>query len=135
MSKVTVLKFGGSSVKNIGRIHHVAGVIRRAQSAQRKCVVVVSAMGDTTDHLYGLAKQCSVSPDKRELDLLLSTGEQVAIALLALTLRETGVKAKSFTGPQIGIQTDNSHSTARILDICQETLRAALDAARLPASS
>lgn len=125
MQKVTVLKFGGTSVKNIGRIHHVADVIARV--ANRKCLVVVSAMGDTTDHLYNLAKQCSVTPDKRELDLLLSTGEQVSIALLALALREKGIKAKSFTGPQIGIQTDNAHSTARIIDICKDTLAAALD--------
>ena len=124
MSKISVLKFGGTSVKNIGRIHHVADVI--ARRTNQKCLVVVSAMGDTTDHLYSLAKQCATFPDKRELDLLLSTGEQVSIALLALTLRERGVKAKSYTGAQIGIVTDNSHSTARITDICRDTLRAAL---------
>jgi aspartate kinase len=83
---ISVLKFGGTSVKNISRIHHVADVV--AKCGSKKCVVVVSAMGDTTDHLYSLAKQCATVPNKRELDLLLATGEQVSIALLALTLQE-----------------------------------------------
>jgi aspartate kinase len=122
---ISVLKFGGTSVKNISRIHHVADVI--ARNSAQKCLVVVSAMGDTTDHLYSLAKQCSASPDKRELDLLLSTGEQVSIALLALALREKGIKAKSYTGAQIGITTDSAHSAARIIDICKETILAALE--------
>lgn len=121
---ISVLKFGGTSVKNISRIHHVADVV--AQCGSEKCVVVVSAMGDTTDHLYGLAKQCATIPNKRELDLLLSTGEQVSIALLAIALQEKGIKAKSYTGSQIGITTDNEHSTARILDICRDTLKKAL---------
>jgi len=121
---ISVLKFGGTSVKNISRIHHVADVV--AQCGSKKCVVVVSAMGDTTDHLYSLAKQCATVPNKRELDLLLATGEQVSIALLALTLQERGINAKSYTGSQIGITTDNSHSTARILDICRDTLKNAL---------
>ncbi|MBS1957078.1 MAG: aspartate kinase [Cyanobacteria bacterium SZAS-4] len=121
---ISVLKFGGTSVKNISRIHHVADVI--AQCDSKKCVVVVSAMGDTTDHLYNLAKQCATIPNKRELDLLLATGEQVSIALLALTLQEKGINAKSYTGSQIGITTDDSHSTARILDVCRETLKNAL---------
>ncbi|MBS2000052.1 MAG: aspartate kinase [Cyanobacteria bacterium SZAS LIN-5] len=122
---ISVLKFGGTSVKNISRIHHVADVVAKCGSA--KSVVVVSAMGDTTDYLYSLAKQCATVPNKRELDLLLSTGEQVSIALLALTLQEKGINAKSFTGSQIGITTDNSHSTARILDICRDTLKKALE--------
>lgn len=122
---ISVLKFGGTSVKNISRIHHVADVV--AGNRSKKCVVVVSAMGDTTDYLYSLAKQCSTVPNKRELDLLLATGEQVSIALLALTLQEKGIKAKSYTGSQIGITTDNAHSTARILDICRDTLKKALE--------
>lgn len=121
---ISVLKFGGTSVKNISRIHHVADII--AQCDSKKRVVVVSAMGDTTDYLYGLAKQCATVPNRRELDLLLATGEQVSIALLALTLQERGINAKSYTGSQIGITTDDAHSTARILDICRETLRKAL---------
>lgn len=123
MSKISVLKFGGTSVKNIGRINHVVDIV---STVKTKCVVVVSAMGDTTDYLYDLAKKCSSTPDKRELDQLLSTGEQVSIALLAIALLNRGIKAKSFTGPQIGIKTDNAHSCARIVDICKGTIRAAL---------
>lgn len=123
---ISVLKFGGTSVKSISRIQHVADVVAGALSKQNKCIVVVSAMGDTTDYLYGLAKQCTITPDKRELDLLLSTGEQVSIALLALTLKSRGINAKSFTGAQIGITTDGAHSTARILDICKDKLQVAL---------
>jgi len=119
---VSVVKFGGTSIKNVGRIQHVADVISKIND---KCLVVASAMGDTTDHLYGLAKQCAIHPDKRELDLLLATGEQVSIALLALTLRERGINARSFTGQQIGIITDNNHSCARILDICPDKINEA----------
>jgi aspartate kinase len=124
MSKIFVLKFGGTSVKSIARINHVVDIVSQLKT---KCVVVVSAMGDTTDYLYDLAKQCSTTPNKREVDLLLSTGEQVSIALLAIALQERGIKAKSFTGSQIGIKTDNIHSCARITDICKTTIRAALD--------
>lgn len=119
---VSVVKFGGTSIKNVGRIQHVADVIAKIKD---KCLVVASAMGDTTDHLYSLAKQCAIHPDKRELDLLLATGEQVSIALLALTLRERGINARSFTGQQIGIITDNNHSCARILDICPDKINEA----------
>lgn len=123
MQDLAVLKFGGTSVKNIARIQHVADVI--ANTTARKKIVVVSAMGDTTDYLWSLAKQCSAAPDKRELDMLLVTGEQVSIALLALTLKARGVGCKSFTGAQIGIQTDDRHSAARIVDIDKEKLHAA----------
>ena len=113
--KVGVFKFGGSSISNIGRINHVANLI--AQSPYEKKVVVVSAMGDTTDYLLRLAKRCSPLPDKRELDMLLATGEQVSISLLAIKLKELGINAKAFTGPQLSIATDGSHTEARILDI------------------
>ncbi len=125
MNDVTVLKFGGTSVKSVVRIQHVAEII--AKRTSKKCVVVVSAMGDTTDQLYKLAKQFSTDPDKRELDLLLSTGEQVSISLLTLALQSLGVKSKSFTGPQIGILTDTTHSSARIKDINSERIRQALN--------
>jgi aspartate kinase len=127
VNDVIVLKFGGTSVKSIVRIQHVAEIIaQRSVKEGAKCVVVVSAMGDTTDYLYKLAKQCSVHPDKRELDLLLSSGEQISISLLAIVLQQLGVKAKSFTGPQIGILTDTTHSSARIKDINAERIRKAL---------
>ena len=120
-----VVKFGGTSVKNIGRIQHVAEILA-AKVRHQPVLVVVSAMGDTTDYLLKLAQQCAPSPDSRELDLLLSTGEQISIALLAMTLRSMGVRAKSFTGPQVGILTENVHSKARIVDINRDFLSAAL---------
>ncbi|MCC6980534.1 MAG: aspartate kinase, partial [Candidatus Melainabacteria bacterium] len=122
---IKVLKFGGSSVKNIGRIEHVADVI--AGYRPDPVVVVVSAMGDTTDHLLNLARQCSTTPDQRELDLLLSTGEQVSIVLLSLILKEKGLSAKSLTGQQAGISTTDEHGSARILDIDAELIRRELE--------
>lgn len=124
MSNISVIKFGGTSVKNIARINHVVDIIAKKRTAKQ--IVVVSAMGDTTDYLYGLAKQCSSAPDKRELDMLLSTGEQISIALIAMILKDRGIKAKSFTGSQIGIVTDNTHSCARILDISSSAIKEAL---------
>jgi len=118
---IKVLKFGGSSVKNIGRIEHVADVI--ASYKPDPVVVVVSAMGDTTDHLLSLARQCSTAPDQRELDLLLSTGEQVSIVLLSLILKSKGLSAISLTGQQAGISTSPEHGSARILDIDTELIK------------
>lgn len=121
MSEIKVLKFGGSSVKNIARIEHVADII--AGYKPNPVVVVVSAMGDTTDHLLNLARQCSTTPDQRELDLLLSTGEQVSIVLLSLILKKKGLSAKSLTGQQAGICTSDEHGCARILDIDAELIK------------
>jgi aspartate kinase len=123
---IQVLKFGGSSVKSIGRIEHVAGIVADCARKQ-KVIVVVSAMGDTTDYLIKLAKGCSSSPEKRELDSLLSTGEQVSISLLAIRLREIGVSARSLTGGQVGIFTETIHTNARIVDIRKEALSRHLD--------
>jgi aspartate kinase len=120
-SNIAVLKFGGTSVKSIGRIAHVAEIIDNIRRKQ-PVLVVVSAMGDTTDYLIKLAKQCTPTPEKRELDLLLSTGEQISIALLSMTLCAFGIKARSFTGPQVGIFTENVHNKARIVDIKKDTL-------------
>lgn len=122
---ISVLKFGGTSVKSVARIGHVAGIIE-ADPADKK-VVVLSAMGDTTDYLLRLAKQCSAVPDKRELDLLLASGEQVSISLLAIKLRERGINARAYTGQQLRICTDSSHTEARILDIDKEALLAKLN--------
>src|SRR4051812_34031052 len=121
MSDIAVLKFGGTSVKSIGRIQHVCDIVA-ATSKTSPTLVVVSAMGDTTDYLVKLAKQCASSPDKRELDLLLSTGEQISIALVAMTLRSMGIKARSFTGQQVGIFTETVHTKARIVDIKSDTM-------------
>src|SRR5262250_1511042 len=111
-----VQKYGGSSVADAPKIMNVAR--RVAESAPgNQMIVVVSTMGKTTDGLLSLARQISTAPDLREMDMLLSTGEQVTIALLAIALQSLGLKAKSFTGPQIGMRTDHAHTQARITEI------------------
>jgi aspartate kinase len=116
MSKIAVLKFGGTSVKNVQRLRHVASIVKEAAKTQ-KVIVVVSAMGDATDRLVHLASQCAEKPHAAELDVLLSTGEQVTIALLTILLTELSVTARSLTGAQAGILTDNNHSDANIVSI------------------
>lgn len=112
-----VQKFGGSSVANIERIRNVAGRVARTVDAGNRVVVVLSAMGDTTDDLIGLARQICAYPSEREMDMLLSTGEQQSVALLAITLQSMGYKAVSLTGEQAGIRTDRVYSRAKILSI------------------
>lgn len=114
-----VLKFGGSSVGTPERIRCVAQLLkeRRLKNPQSALVVVVSAMGDTTDELLSLAAQVSQAPANRELDMLLSTGERIAMALLAMALQDLGVQAISLTGSQSGIITDSSHRRARIEEV------------------
>lgn len=129
MNKLSVLKFGGTSVKNPARIQHVAEIIKSRlhdEGEDSKLIVVVSAMGDTTDYLLKLGAQCAKHPDKRELDSLLSTGEQISITLLSMTLKEMGLRARSFTAYQIGIFTENVHSKARIVDINTDNFKSAL---------
>ncbi|HEY2995679.1 MAG TPA: aspartate kinase [Methylomirabilota bacterium] len=122
-----VQKYGGSSVADAARIQSVAR--RAAESAPgNQLVVVVSAMGKTTDGLLSLAQQVAPTPDPREMDMLLATGEQVTIALLAMALQTLGFKARSFTGAQAGLRTDRGHTKARIAQITGERVRAALDA-------
>src|SRR5438874_2679805 len=122
-----VQKYGGSSVADAARIQSVAR--RVAESAPgNQLVVVVSAMGKTTDGLLSLAQQIAPTPDPREMDMLLATGEQVTIALLAMALQTLGFKARSFTGAQAGLRTDRGHTKARIAQITGERVRAALDA-------
>ncbi|MBY0359250.1 MAG: aspartate kinase [Candidatus Obscuribacterales bacterium] len=121
MSEIKVVKFGGSSVKNPARIQHVAGIIANLAKSG-PVIAVASAMGDTTDYLVKLSNQCSDNPDKRELDSLLSTGEQISISLLAMALRQLGVKAKSLTGSQVGIFTETVHTKARIIDLKTDNL-------------
>ena len=110
---VVVQKYGGSSVKNPERIRAVAQRVAEAGS-HGPLVVVVSAMGDTTDHLIDLARQVARRPDTREIDMLLATGEQVSASLLAMALHENGCEAVSLSGWQAGIRTDSTFSTARI---------------------
>jgi aspartate kinase len=121
-----VQKFGGTSVKSVARIKNVAGIAARAARLQ-PVVVVVSAMGDTTDYLSKLARQTSREPNQRELDALLSTGEQISIALVAMALNEMGARAISMTGAQIGITTESVHTAARIVDIKTDRILHYLD--------
>lgn len=121
-----VQKFGGTSVGSVERIQAVANRISISKSSGHELVIVVSAMGHTTDELTGLAKAISDNPPQRELDMLLATGEQVSIALLAIALNELGVPAVSMTGPQVGIVTESSHGRARILEVRTERIQSLL---------
>lgn len=112
-----VQKYGGSSMANVERIRLVAGRVARTVQAGHRVCVVVSAMQGETDRLLALARQLSPRPRDREIDVLLATGEQVSIALLALALRELGLEARSFVGHQVRIVTDNVHGSARIQTI------------------
>ena len=112
-----VEKFGGTSVGSVERIKAVAEHIAKKRKLGERIVVVVSAMSGETNRLIALAHDLSESPSPREMDVLISTGEQVTIALLAMALHEHGVKAKSYTGSQVSIRTDNVYSKARIVDI------------------
>jgi aspartate kinase len=122
-----VQKFGGTSVADVGRIQTVARRIAACREDGHELVIVVSAMGHTTDELTGLARAITADPPKREMDMLLATGEQVSIALLSMALHAQGVPAVSMTGTQAGIVTESSHGRARILEVRTERLRRLLD--------
>jgi aspartate kinase len=113
---MVVQKFGGTSVKSLARIQNVAGIIARA-AKHEPVVAVISAMGDTTDYLVKLAHQASNAPERRELDALLATGEQISAALVSIALNELKIRALSLTGAQLGITTESVHTAARIVDI------------------
>ena len=117
MGKLIVKKFGGTSVADAERIEAVADNIESEILAGNKVTVVLSAMGDSTDELIKLAKEINPEPDLREYDALVSTGEQISVALLAMALLKRGIKGKSYTAYQLGIKTNSSHSRARILDV------------------
>ncbi len=117
MGSLIVQKYGGSSVANPERIINVAKRVVRYKKEGHDVVVVVSALGDTTDELIELAYKVTDDPSEREMDMLISTGEQISCALLAMAVEKLGVPAISFTGAQVGIITDNSHTRARILNI------------------
>ena len=121
-----VQKFGGTSVADTQKILGAARKAIRAAQAGHQVVVVVSAMGQTTDHLVALAREITDRPSSREMDMLMSSGEQVTIALMAIALESLGHKAVSMTGTQIGIKTDNSHMKARIKSISTERMKKAL---------
>jgi len=117
-----IKKFGGTSVEDITKIKAIAQSIIQSKEAGNDIVVVVSAMGNSTDHLNKLAESISKNPNSRELDMLLSTGEQVTMALLSMSLNEYGIPAISLTGSQVGIVTESIHGKARILDIKTERI-------------
>ena len=118
-----VQKYGGTSVANPARIKEVAKRVARYKAMGHQIVVVVSAMSGETNKLIALAKEIMPEPDPRELDAIISTGEQVTIGLTALALMELGIKAKSYTGAQVKILTDNAHTKARILDIDEHNIK------------
>src|SRR5262249_9563017 len=126
-----VQKYGGTSVAGPERLRAVAGRVAAARAAGADLVVVVSAMGQTTDDLITLAHQVSARPSHRELDMLLTTGERVTMSLLAMALHDLGVEAISFTGSQSGILTDGAHSAARILEVKPDRIRAELARGRV----
>ncbi|WP_223591072.1 aspartate kinase [Neobacillus bataviensis] len=122
-----VQKFGGTSVGSVERILNVAECVREETERGNKVVVVVSAMGKSTDQLVSLAKEISAQPNKREMDMLLSTGEQVTIALLSMTLNQKGLEAVSYTGWQAGIVTEPVHGNARISKINTQAIETQLN--------
>jgi aspartate kinase len=123
-----IQKYGGTSVGSTERIKNVARRIVRFQSRGYQVVVVVSAMSGETNRLIALAKEFQAHPDPRELDVMVSTGEQVSVALLSMALMDLGIKAKSYTGSQVRILTNNAYTKARILKIDENRIRADLDA-------
>ena len=118
-----VQKFGGSSVANVERVQNVARRVANYRKKGYDLVVVVSALGDTTDELIELAHQINTEPSEREMDMLLATGEQISVALLAMAIHKLGFEAISFTGAQVGIITDTSHTRARIIKINADKIK------------
>ena len=128
---IIVQKFGGTSVANVERILNVASCVKEETDRGNNVVVVVSAMGKSTDTLVGLAKEISAQPNKREMDMLLSTGEQVTISLLSMALNQQGLDAVSFTGWQAGIITEPVHGNARISNLKTAAIEKQLEAGKV----
>ncbi len=122
-----VQKFGGSSVANAERVFNVADIITSTYKAGNDVIVVVSAQGDTTDDLIDKAKEINPNPSKREMDMLLSSGEQISVALLAMAIEKLGFPVVSLTGWQVGVHTDSRYSSARIRKVEQERVQKELD--------
>ncbi|MCC7527710.1 MAG: aspartate kinase, partial [Candidatus Melainabacteria bacterium] len=121
-----VQKFGGTSVADVTKIRKAAEIAVKNASEGNEVAIVVSAMGQTTDQLVSLAEEISDSPDAREMDMLLSTGEQVSIALMSMAIQSLGWQARSFTGQQAGIITGTSHGTAKIREIRPDKIESSL---------
>lgn len=126
-SRTVIQKFGGSSVADVEKLRRVAARVKARRDEGWRVVVVVSAMGDTTDELLSLAKKIAVDPPRRELDMLLTCGERISMALLSMALQEQGVGAISFTGSQSGIITDETHAQARIIEVRPARIEEALN--------
>src|SRR4030042_682927 len=129
--KLIVQKFGGSSVANVERIQNVAKRVVSYKQKGYDLVVVVSALGDTTDELIELASKINTEPSEREMDMLLSTGEQISVALLAMAIHKLGFEGISFTGAQVGIIPDTSHTRARIIRINANRIKEALSQGKI----
>ncbi|MBK9738806.1 MAG: aspartate kinase [Actinobacteria bacterium] len=127
-----VQKYGGSSVADAASIKRVARRIVDTKKAGHDVVVVVSAMGDSTDELLDLAEQVSPLPPARELDMLLTAGERISMALLAMAISDLGAEARSYTGSQAGLITDSAHGAARIIDVTPGRIRSALEEGAIP---
>ena len=127
MPGTVVMKFGGTSVADADRLKRAARRIVRAREQGSRVVAVLSARGKTTDELIAMAEEVSPTPDPREMDMLLSTGERISCALCAMAINDQGHRAISLTGSQAGIVTDTSHTKARILDVRANRIREALD--------
>ncbi len=127
-----VLKFGGASVKKIESFHKIADIVIEKTLAGLKTAIVVSAMGDTTDKLFRLASKVHQDPPRRELDMLVTAGERISIALLAMALHAKGFEAVSFTGSQSGIITTDCHSDAKITDVRPHRLLNVLNKGQIP---
>lgn len=128
---LVVQKYGGTSVGNPEKIKNVAGRIADTRAGGNNLIVVVSAMGEMTDELVELAHQITDSPNEREYDMLLSTGEQISVALLAMALQTLGHEAISFTGGQVGIRTDGWHTKARIVSIDTSRIQKELESGKI----
>lgn len=132
MEKILVQKFGGTSVANAERIEAVADIVAHTLDGGNIVVVVLSAMGEETDKLINLAKQIQPNPNLREYDALVSTGEQVSVALMAMALNKRGLKAKSYSAFQLGIKTNKTHGEAKIVDVKVEKIKKQLNKGVIP---
>jgi len=132
MEKLLVQKFGGTSLEDANRIEVVADIIAKTISEGNKVAVVLSAMGEETDRLIDLAKSIHSEPNLREYDALVSTGEQISVALMAMALNKRNLKAKSYTAYQLGIKTNKTHGRARIVDVKVDKLKKQLKKGVIP---
>jgi aspartate kinase len=128
---IIIKKYGGTSVESIQKLQRIAQHIATEKNETDQIVIVVSAMGKTTDQLFAQAYEITKNPDQREMDMLVTAGERITMALLSLTLQQEGISSKSFTGSQSGIVTDSSHGNAKILSVNAFRISDELDAGKV----